>query len=163
MPRMEMQKQLRYLAGPDDVFTMLCDEAFRTEVAKATHARDFDVSITSRGGRATVRISRVMATPDLAKKLVGDTMEVVQVEDWGLPGADTSRHADWSLEIPGKPGSMHGTMALTASGEGTIQSIRGQVSVKIPLVGGKLEKEITKAVESGIRTEGEIGTRWLAR
>lgn len=162
MPRMDLHKELRYAAGPDDVFAMLRDEAFRKQVAAATHARSFDVSIASSDGRTTVRISRVMGAPAIAKPFVGDSMELVQVEAWGLPTSDTSRHADWSLEIPGKPGSVRGSMTIKPADGGTLQIIRGEVTVKIPMVGGKLEKEIARAVESGIRTEGEIGTRWLA-
>jgi hypothetical protein len=163
MPRMDVDKELTYAAAPGEVFAMLSDEAFRKQVAEATHARSFDVSITAADGRTKVRISRVMEAPDIAKRVVGDAMEVIQVEDWGQPDEDGSRRAEWSLEIPGKPGSVRGSMSLRPVAKGSVQAIRGEVSVKIPLVGGKLEKEIARALESGIRTEGEIGSRWLAR
>jgi len=159
---MDLQKDLTYQADIGDVFGMLCDEDFRKQVCEATHARSFEVSVTRKSEGATVRVSRTMDAPEVAKKFVGDTLEIVQVEEWGEPSADGGRTADLSLDIPGKPGSMRGKIELTASGGTVTESITGDIKVKIPIVGGKLEKEIARGVLAAIEEEGRVGKRWLA-
>jgi Protein of unknown function (DUF2505) len=163
MPCMDLQTELRYDADPDDVFTMLCDEDFRTEVCEATHATAYDVSIAPGSESVTVRISRAMPAPDVARTFVGDTLEIVQVERWGGRAADGSRVADLSIDIPGKPGSMLGSVVLTPTGSGTVEAITGEITVRIPLVGGKLEREIAQGILAAVKAEGRVGRGWLNR
>jgi Protein of unknown function (DUF2505) len=160
---MNLQTDLRYDASPDDVFTMLCDKDFRIEVCKATYATAYDVSIASGSDSVTVRISREMPAPDVARRFVGDTLEILQVERWGGRAADESRVADLSIDIPGKPGSMHGSVALTPTGSGTVEAISGEIKVRIPLVAGKLEREIARGILAAVKTEGRVGRTWLSR
>lgn len=162
MPCMDLQTDLNYDAAVDEVYSMLCDEAFRKQVCEATHARSYDVSVTPTGDGADVRVSRVMPAPDMAKKLVGDTLEIVQVERWGARSADGTRTADLSVDIPGKPASMRGRITLTPAGEGATEAVSGDIKVKVPLIGGKLEGEIARALVSAIKQEGEVGARWLS-
>lgn len=162
MPCMDLQTELNYAAGVDEVFSMLCEEAFRKQVCEATRARSYDVSVTPSPGGAEVRVSRQMPAPEIARKFVGDTLEIVQVEHWGAAAADGSRTADLSVDIPGKPASMSGRIVLGPGGAGTTQSVSGDIKVKVPLVGAKLEKEIARALVAAIKEEGKVGARWLA-
>ena len=41
--------------------------------------------------------------PDFMKKIVGETVDVVQTEDWGAPDADGQRTADVVVQIKGQP------------------------------------------------------------
>jgi hypothetical protein len=164
MSAMDVREEIRYDAAPDQVFEMLCDQAFREKVCRAIGSISYDVSIERDGGTARVRNHRVMKAdlPDFAKKVVGDKIEMIQTEDWGARQADGSRTADFHVEIPGKPGAIKGSVTLSPDGTGSKEVVAGTVKVSIPLVGKKLENEVAKGLKAALEIEGSVGAKWLA-
>jgi hypothetical protein len=162
---MDFTETLSYDASPDEVFAMLCDKDFREEVCKQSHAIRYAVNIVPEADSAKVLISRVMPAdvPDFAKALVGPEIEILQTESWQPPSSSGVRVADLRMEIPGKPGQLVGTVTLRPEGAGTTEIIAGELKVKIPFLGGKLEAEIAKGLREGIRLEGKVGAGWLSR
>jgi len=67
-----------------------------------------------------------------------------------------------TLSVPGKPGSMTGTITLTEAAGVTTETIDGDIKVSIPLVGGKLEGVIADLFTTALQVEQEVGTAWLA-
>ena len=49
--------------------------------------------------------------PSFAKKFAGETTRAVQAEEWDSPSGGTI-----SIQTPGKPTSINGTLSLTTSG-----------------------------------------------
>jgi hypothetical protein len=83
---------------------------------------------------------------------------VVQSETW-----QAGRGADLEVAIPGKPGQIRGRITLVADGpRGTMESFDGEATIRVPLVGGRLEGLIERLFKAGMDTEQEVGTRWLA-
>jgi hypothetical protein len=162
---MDFTETLSYDASPDEVFAMLCDKDFREEVCKRSHAIRYHINVVPEADSAKVLISRVMPAdvPDFAKALVGPEIEILQTEQWQPPSSSGVRIADLRMEIPGKPGQLVGTVTLRPEGAGTIEVIAGELKVKIPFFGGKLEAVIAKALQEGIRLEGKVGAGWLPR
>jgi uncharacterized protein YndB with AHSA1/START domain len=164
MERMDVREEIVYDASPDRVFEMLCDKAFREKVCRGIGSVRYDVSITRDGDTARIRQDRVMEAdlPDVAKKIVGDTIEMVQTEDWGERRPDGSRTATFHVEIPGKPGAIIGRVSLSPSGDGSREVVSGQVKVSVPFVGKRLETEVAKGLQAALKVEGRIGAKWLA-
>ncbi len=164
MGRMELAETLEYDADPDTVFAMLCDKSWREEVCRDVHALSFDVSVRQEGDTVVIRTERTMPAevPDAVKKFVGDTIVVEQVETWGTRGADGARTADLAVDVKGKPAQMVGTVTLEPVDGGSHEEIRGDVKVRIPFVGGRIEPEIVKAIRAAIRAEGASGRAYLA-
>ena len=84
----------------------------------------------------------------------------------GLDGARPS--PTLLVEIPGKPGGCDGAIGLAADGGGTVETVAGDIKVKIPMVGGKLEGLIgdllTQALQDrGAGRPGLAGRRPLGR
>ena len=97
MSAMNLQETQEFDADPDRVFAMLCDQAWREEVCRATHAIDYSVSVEKSGGTVTVRTTRVLPAeiPEPFKSMVGDRIEIVQVETWPAePDRDGTRQAE---------------------------------------------------------------------
>ena len=67
------------------------------------------------------------------------------------------------LSIPGKPAEAVGSLTITESGTTTTEVIDLVVSVRIPLVGGKVEGLIAGLVREALDREHEVGVEWLAR
>ncbi len=96
--------------------------------------------------------------PSFVQKFVGDEIVIVQKETWTSPTT-----ADVTLAIPGKPGEAVGTLTLTESGGTTTQVFDLDLSVRIPLVGGKIESLVAGLFRDALDREHEVGVEWLSR
>jgi hypothetical protein len=151
----------RYAAAADTVLTMLTSAEFREQVCVRQHALDHDVDVKGSGPGAVVVIARTQSldgAPGVATKMVGDTVRIVQREEWR-----TATEADFAMEIPGKPGRLDGGIVLRDNGDGTTEQVySGEVKVHVPLVGKKLEQLISSILERALVREGQVGASWLA-
>ena len=149
---------------PQEAFALVTNANFREEVCRATQALTYDVDIdASADGTATVVVRRAMPAdvPDLVKRIVGETVDVVQTERWAAPNAAGERTADLTLQVRNQPGSMKGTAAITATADGARTSIRGELSVAIPFVGKKVQPLVAAAILAAIDVEQQIVDKWL--
>lgn len=153
----KLTKKLTYDAPADAVAAMLDDVAFREAVLERQRVTRGSVDIDG----DVARIEQVRSAADIpafARKFVGDEIVIVQTETW------TSAHgADVQLAIPGKPGEAVGTLALVEDGGTTTETVQLAVSVKIPLVGGRIEALIADMVGHALDAEHQVGVEWLAR
>jgi len=157
---MKFRHELVYDAPPDQVFAMLSDTAFRRRVGAAQEVVSADVDVTEQGGGfrlVSTQVQNTAGLPAIARKIAGDTTEVVVTEEW--PG-----HDGGSIDItaPGKPTSAKGSITLAPHGSGTRELVELEIKVKVPLVGGKLESLMAEQVKEGYLLEHEVGTAWLA-
>ncbi len=160
MLAMKFSHQLTYEAAPTDVHAMLADPQFREKVCAAMHSVRHDVSIDPSGNGMKVVVDQTQPAdgiPPFAKKIVGDEIRIVQREIWSNASASTL-----AVEIPGKPGDLKGDIALAADGDGTVETVTGDIKVKIPMLGAKLEGLIGDLLRSALRTEERVGRAWLA-
>jgi hypothetical protein len=150
-----------YPAPASEVLAMLLDPAFREAVCASQDALSHSVSVSSSAPPSTVEVRQRQDTsdaPGAARKVIGDSVETVQHEEW--TSVDAAR---LDISIPGKPGHLRGRITLVDNGDGTsTERFDAEVKVNIPLVGGKLEGLIGKILGSGLRRERETGLRWLA-
>lgn len=150
-----------YDAPADAVAAMLSDAAFREEVCTNQRATAFDVRVDGDVDAKEVRIEMTQPTdrvPSFAKKIVGDSTTIVQTESWSSPTS-----GDILVTIPGKPGEMRGTATLVEVDGVTTETVDLQVSVKIPLIAGKVEQLLAKLLGSAMRAEERTGKAWLSR
>jgi hypothetical protein len=153
----KLAKQLTYDAPAEAVAAMLDDVAFREAVLERQKVLRGSVDIDG----DVVTIEQVRSGGDLpsfARSFVGDEITIVQKETWTSPTS-----CDLALSIPGKPGEAAGTMVLAESGGTTTESINLELSVRIPLVGGKIEGLIAGLVKQALDIEHEVGVEWLGR
>jgi hypothetical protein len=149
-------KELRYDASLDEVSAMLADPAFREQVLSDQKVLRGSADVTD----GVVTIEQVQAAeglPSFATKIVGDEIAIIQRETWTSPD-----HADVEVSIPGKPGEITGTTTLLGRDGGTVQRVDLAVSVRIPLVGGKLEGLVVGLLEKALDKEQATGRAWLA-
>lgn len=146
---------LSYAAPPDQVAALLRDPGFREEVTRSQRA--VRSSVTVDGDVVTVDSTQAAdKVPGFAKKFVGDEIRIVQAETWRSPHA-----ADVAITIPGKPGEVSGTTRLEATGAGTTQVVDLQVTVRIPLVGGKVEGLIGDMLAKAMRVQERVAAQRL--
>lgn len=158
-----LRHELTYDAPADAVLAMLADPAFREEVCDYQRVlrRTVTVSGDAAAGDLEVTIDQVQAAhgiPSFARKFVGDEITIVQRETW----ASVDR-ADIHVAIPGKPGQMSGTGTLAETGGATLHVVTLDVSVGIPLVGGKLEGLVSDLLLKALKAENKVGRDYLTR
>ena len=152
-----LTKKLTYDATAEAVAGMLDDPAFREAVLE--RQKVIRGSATIDGDSVTIeQVRSGDDIPSFARSFVGDEILIVQTESWTSPTS-----ADMRLTIPGKPGEAVGTLELVESGGTTTETVELDISVKIPLVGGKIEKLIAGIVGSALDVEQRVGREWLAR
>lgn len=156
---MRFRRELAYEAGPDEVFAMLADPSFRERVAAAQQVVSVEVTSTPRGDGLTLVVDQVQDTgslPAIAKKIAGDTTRAVVHEEWADRTGGTVE-----ITAPGKPTKAAGTVTLQPDGAGTRHVIELDVTVKVPLVAGKLEKLMIDNIDQGLTVEHSVGRAWL--
>ena len=152
-----LTKLLTYDATAEAVTAMLDDQEFREEVLE--RQRVVRGSATVDGDVVTIeQVRSADDIPSFARSFVGDEILIVQTENWTSPTS-----ADVRLAIPGKPGEAVGTLKLAESGGTTTETVVLDISVKIPMLGGKIEKLIAGIIESALDVEQKVGQEWLAR
>lgn len=157
----QLVQRLTYPAPLDRVAAMLADPAFREDVCRRQRATSYDVSVTGTpGDPMRVRVEMEQPTdqvPSFARKIVGGSTTIVQTESW-----ESVDRAELHVTIPGKPGEMAGSSVLEESGGTTTQTVTLDITVRIPLVGGKVEDLIAKLLGSALRAEERTGRDYLA-
>lgn len=157
---MKFSHQMTYDAPPAEVRAMLAQPAFRERVCAAMRAVKSEVDIAEDGTGMTVLVDQTQPAkgiPSFAKRVVGDEIRIVQKETWT---GGTS--AELSLGIPGKPGEFRGTVELAGDEDGTVETVAGEIKVKVPMVGGKLEGLVGDLLRAGLEAEQRVGRAWLA-
>ena len=153
----KLTKKLTYDATAEAVAAMLDDPEFREEVLE--RQRVVRGSVTIDGDVVTIeQVRSADDIPSFAQKFVGDEILIVQTENWTSPTS-----ADVRLTIPGKPGEAVGTLELVESGGTTTEVVDLDLTVKIPLVGGKIEQLIAGIFSAALDVEQKAGREWLAR
>ena len=154
--------ELRYPGRTvEEVRAMLADPDFRLAVCTYQAVEDSAVTIEEYDdGSMTVDLDRTYGTaqvPSFARKFVGNTIDLLQREEWTSPTQGT-----FEVTIPGKPAEMSGTAKLVQSGPDTVETVRMDVRVGVPLLGGKLEDMVAGLLKDAFRAENKVGLRWLA-
>lgn len=160
MCAMKFRHELMYGASPAAVFEMLATPAFREATCAAQDVISVDVEIERSGNGFTLTVDQLQKTDDLpgfARTFAGSSTRAIQREVW----AD-STGGTLAIEAPGKPTEMKGTITLRDEGSGTREIVELEIKVKVPLIGGKLEKLMADKVKAGMDAEHRTGIAWLS-
>ncbi len=150
-------KDLTYDAPLEEVAAMLTDPAFREQVLDRMKVVRGEVTVEA--GVVTIdQVQSAAGLPSFATKLVGDEIRIVQVEAWRTPG-----HADVEVTIPGKPGEMAGSVRLVEEAGRTTEHVELTITVRIPLVAGKIESLVADMLLKSLKVENTVGREYLAR
>jgi len=81
--------------------------------------------------------------------------QLLEADGAGYAGSTT-------VTVDGVPGEITASTEITPHGAGAVQHTRGEATVRIPLVGRKLESVVAEQVTKLLRKEAEFTARWLA-
>ena len=153
-------------AGPDDVVEALLDPDFQDTIRAIGDLHDREVLSHEEGpdGKMTRRVRYVLAleVSGMARSFLGDADPAwVQEERWDL----TTRACDWTIhpEVAAELLTAAGKITIEGSKDKSTRHVTGEVKVRVPLYGGKVEGWIVDGVTRAYDEEAERIAAWLER
>ena len=154
----------KYDASPDQILAMLQDPAYVEGKYQALgDVSSTVVEHTPGDGTLVLKMDRTVPAdlPGFAKKVMGDTNQIVQSENWTktADGYTTDVH----IEFPGKPLGISGKLEIKGTGEATSDwHVNMECKASVPLIGGKLEGVLEKETLESLDKEYAFNKEWLA-
>jgi hypothetical protein len=131
-----------------------------------------DVAVVSAGPTGVeTRRTVVAPLPGFARKVLGETQTVTQIESWTATadradGTFTAHAQGTPIRIAGtmtiEPGAVLPGGGLDPDGGGCVLRIRGEVTVKVPLIGGKISDLVAAEATKTLQREYVFTQQWLA-
>ena len=100
--------------------------------------------------------------PGFLERFLPKDGRVVQTDEWG-PEQGGARRGTWRVDIPGAPAKLGGSMVLETVATGSRYTIEGDVSVSVPLIGGRAERFIAEMVTKLAAKENDLLQATLPR
>ena len=146
---------------------LLADPEYVHQKVRASGALEQHVDVTgSADGAFTVTTRRALPTdqiPAHLRSLVGNRIDVRQVEAWEAPDPDGTRVGTVVVEIAGAPVRLSGRTSLTGTAAGsTTVAYDGDLRASVPLFGSAIEQATAGAVRSALEVEQVVARRWIA-
>jgi hypothetical protein len=99
--------------------------------------------------------------PSAVRAFLKGDLVIERTEEWDRNG-DGGWLGRVQAGIPGVPGHIRGAMRLSdAPAGGSAMELRGEVSVNIPFVGGKVEEVVSGQIVKLLTREFEHTVEWL--
>ncbi|CAM2983910.1 DUF2505 domain-containing protein [Prescottella defluvii] len=99
--------------------------------------------------------------PAVVTKIRPGDLIITRTESWGALQGDRAV-GTFSAQVEGAPGELRGTMTLTSDGTGSLLVMDGEVEVKMPLIGGKIESVIAGQVLELLDAEEDFTGQWTS-
>lgn len=139
--------RFHYAQDVDTVYRFLADP--ETARKRSVDFGETDIRVTTQGN-TVVNVRKVaMDVPAIAKKILNPVNTVTDTKAWD-PATKTAR---MSVDIQGAPIKVDGQIRVVPSGSGADYIMDFQVTCKIPLIGGQIEKLATAQTEEGMHRE----------
>lgn len=148
----------------DKVWAMFSNPDSHLTKFTAMGHRDIEViESDASDGEFHLVVSRVvdMDLPGFAKKVLSPSNTVVTTDDWKR-NADGSYEGVQDIDTKGAPVKVKAKTRLVAAGEKTEYTVDIDLSVKVPLIGGKLSDWSRGMVSKQVEQEFTAGDSWLA-
>lgn len=154
-----------YPTTPDGIMAMLQDPEYvkaKYEALADRKTQLLQLEKTADGHIFKVEREVDANLPDIAKKVLGDTNHLIQTEVWHANSAG-GYDADVTIDSPGKPVKLAGTMHVAPDGDGKATwKVDFMVKASVPLIGGKIEQIVAKETQDNLAKEYSFNTTWLA-
>jgi hypothetical protein len=146
---MKFEERHSFDQPADTVMRMYADKAFFDRKYKEIGAIECELLDHQKTDtRFSVKYRLVMKSdaplPEVAKKIMGDTVKMVQQDAWDL-GKRTGRI---EIDIKGAPLKVSADMKVVDEGGKGVNVQSWNVSCSIPLVGGKIEAAIAEDIKA---------------
>lgn len=156
---LEFSQSVTYPGTVDEVVAMFLSPGYQ-ERRFGSFVVEGSSSAAVEGDRITFSGTvRPELIPSAASRFVKGDLRVSFVEEWKRDEAVARSRS--TVTVEGAPVSFRAVSVLSPSGQGAERDVTGDVSVRIPLLGGRIEKEAVARAGRVIERERELATSWL--
>lgn len=148
--------------SPEQAFEILFSEEY--EVASAAHSRLDRTVLEDRtdGARRTrrVHVKPEQTFPKAVAAVIGqDRFSYVLEETHDVPNT----RMDWKVvpDAMADKVTVQGSWKLTAAPGGCERVVKIEVNVRVPIVGGKIERQIGEDLKASYEAAAQFAKRWL--
>jgi len=156
---MQFTQSISYPGTVDEVVAMYLTPAY-LERRFGQFVVDGSSTVSVEGERVsfagTVRPELI---PAAAARFVKSDLRVTFTEEWATNEAGATSRT--SVTVDGAPVSVEATSTLSPSDAGSAREVSGNVSVRVPLLGGRIEKEAVTHLGRVVEREQALATNWL--
>ena len=97
--------------------------------------------------------------PAAAARFVKSDLRISFTEEWARDEAGATSRT--SVTVDGAPVSVEATSTLSPSDAGSAREVSGNLSVRVPLLGGRIEKEAVSHLGRVVEREQALAAQWL--
>ena len=97
--------------------------------------------------------------PAAAARFVKPDLRIAFTEEWTTNEAGATSRT--SVTVDGAPVSVEAASTLASAEAGCTRDVTGNVSVRVPLLGGRIEKEAVAHLGRVVEREQELAAAWL--
>ena len=156
---MQFTQSISYPGTVDEVVAMYLTPAY-LERRFGQFVVDGSSTVSVEGERVsfagTVRPELI---PAAASRFVKSDLRVTFTEEWTLNEAGATSRT--SVTVDGAPVSVEATSTLSPSDAGSAREVSGNLSVRVPLLGRRIEKEAVARVGRLTDNEQASAAQWL--
>ena len=161
-----MTHTVAFPSPPEVIAAAMLDERYLATHCQLSGALDYSVSASGdpdTGGKSQTR--RVLPTdrvPDFARRLTGSRLIIVETVAWWAAPEDGEHTGTVDLRLDSAPVRFLAELRLSPEGDGTRGRIVGEVTARVPLVGGRIERALLPAIRAGFDIQPRAVAEWLA-
>ncbi len=111
--------------------------------------------------RRQVRVTPAEEVPAAIQKVIGGDMTYIEHTTWKKGSQQAQVRVELTSERLRPKFHFDSTIRVQATGSGIRRTLGGEIKVKIPLMGGTIEKQVYKGIEDNDRRAAEFMRKWL--
>lgn len=157
---MKLDYTQAYPAEPARVVELLRNKEFVEDVARHAGATEYDADVRADG---STKLSMKLPVPEKLPRFVGQSIQLNQIFRFSEVAADGTARGTVDVEVPGMPVEVDAQGLLTPEGERTVARYTGELKVKIPLVGKKVEAQVEPFIRQAFDGLERRAADWLTR
>ncbi len=152
---------INYSQDIDTVYRFVTDPKNIKKRCESLGEKNVRIKVDEAGGTKTITVTREIESdlPAFAKKLFNSTNTVIERLEWRDAG--DKKTCTSHIDVQGTPAKLDSTITISPSGTGCTYDDEFEVTVKVPLIGKKLEEFVAKTTLDGIRDEHQYNQRTL--
>lgn len=136
---------------------MWCEPGFWEAVAARAHATSHSVTVTA----PVAELVLTVPSPQSVASIIGSTLTLTQVSEIGAPDPAGVRPVTVSVQVAGMPVNVRAKGDLVADQDDSVLSISGELAVRIPILGKKIEAAAAPFIQAALDGQAEVAAKWL--
>ena len=152
----------KFDCSPDKLYQLLSDDKFDDALMDALQMKKecLEKKADANGPVYKIRLTNPDEIPAIAKKFTGDKLSYIETRTWNQNKCGNT----WGIapEIKGATVEAKGKTEIVANGNGCIRKTTGTISVKIPLIGGKIEDMVKQSNTNTFKKNADFCRKYLS-